>query len=80
MNEDYYKMTEENYFSLTEEERDNLATIVVRRINEKEIFNIHNNFVLSILKREMEYALHKEDYMICDALTRIMDKYNEKAM
>lgn len=82
MKEDYYQMSEESYFSLTEEERDNIASKVVKRINEKDTlnFDIQSNFVITILDKEMEYALRDEKYMICDAITRIKEKYNEKTL
>lgn len=79
--EGIYNLTEEEYFLLSKEEKEELAKRVLSVIKKDrnlflpEMFDI---VFLPVLNRELSKAEEIEDYMLCDAIKYIIKVYKDE--
>jgi hypothetical protein len=78
-----YQLKEQEYFSLTEKERTDIAKTIVKRVRQHDrlgLTYLYDNLIIPLLEEEYEKALEEEAYMLCDAIKRIMKEYNETTL
>lgn len=82
--EGIYNLTEQEYFLLTDEEKEELAKRVLSIIkNDRRLFlpELFDVVFLPVLNNELIKAEKKEDYMLCDAIKYIIKIHkDEKGM
>lgn len=79
--EGIYNLTEEEYFLLSQEEKEELAKrvlSVIRRDRNLFLPEMFDFVFLPVLKRELNKAEEAEDYMLCDAIKYIMKVYKDE--
>ena len=73
--DEHIGLTEQEYFNLTEEERNDIAHKVINIMKSDKLMFLENDFdniIISILKIELRKGQIVENYMMCDSINRML--------